>query len=404
MLGCALLLGATGADAADPSEDSFRAGRGAFERGDYSTALIEFENAVASGMTGPAVHFNIGVAAWRSGDLARADAEFREVARTPAMAALAHYNLGLVALKRDDVTEARHWFQLTQSEGDDQRLQDLAAEQLHQLPPPPQRNWTAYAAAAAGYDDNIALISTTTLPTTTDVGDSFLEAQLAFSIAPDPAWQFDASAFTIDYLGLDTFDQQGVQAGAVYRHALGDWSGEAGLQMTYATIDGEGLERIAIATLAAARSLSTNLRLQTRYRYYDIDGLNDFTGLSGHRHEVAARLQWRQPLWELSAELLADDGSYQQQALSASRYQFSGEAERRLPAGWTISGELRRRHSRYDAGGGSEDLNELALTVRKELTPRWRLFARYAYAQNDATQPAFEYHRNRLTAGVDAIW
>ena len=61
---------------------------------DFSRALDLFEQCVALGMQGPAIHYNIGVAAYRSGDLARAESAFREVARTPAMAALAHYNLG----------------------------------------------------------------------------------------------------------------------------------------------------------------------------------------------------------------------------------------------------------------------------------------------------------------------
>jgi Flp pilus assembly protein TadD len=90
------MLGAGAHAATDNAQSRFAEARAAFDAEEFARALRLFEECLALGMQGPAVHFNIGVAAYRSGELARAERAFREVAATPAMAALAYYNLGMV--------------------------------------------------------------------------------------------------------------------------------------------------------------------------------------------------------------------------------------------------------------------------------------------------------------------
>lgn len=403
---CALLgTAATTLAAADQAHEHFQTGRMAFERGNYAAALAEFEAAAAAGMTGPAIQFNIGVAAWKAGELERAETAFRQTALTPEMAALAHYNLGLVALKREDRGAARRWFSSAEREAQDERLRELATTQLARLPAPASTpTWVGYAVAAAGYDDNVALISTSTLPTASDVADEFLELQLALSVPFGGDWRFDAGAFAIDYRDLDAFDQLGIQAAAGYRFALGNWSNAISAELAYTTIDGEGLESSRVIAVESRRGLTALMELQARYRYYDLDGMNDFEGLTGHRHEAMCRLGWRRSAWDLGIEIQGDTGEYREEVLSATRYQVGVDARHTWPAGWTASGEVRRRHSRYDAeSNGTEDFTELALTLHKTLASRWRLFVRYAYADNDATLPEFQYDRSRIVAGVDAV-
>ena len=106
----------------------------AFEAEDFSKARALFERALAAGMQGPAIHYNIGAAAYLGGDLPRAERAFREVARTPSMAALAYYNLGLVAQDRRDEREAREWFERTIQEYPHERLAQLASQRLAELP------------------------------------------------------------------------------------------------------------------------------------------------------------------------------------------------------------------------------------------------------------------------------
>jgi hypothetical protein len=256
-----------------------------------------------------------------------------------------------------------------------------------------------------GYDDNVALISTSSLPGTSDVADSFLEAQLAFSAPLDRDWQIDASAFSITYQDLAAFDQWGVDAGVRYRFDTGQWTNEIGLRVAHSTIDGDALENAATLSMESRRALTTQLTLRGRYRYYNIDGMNEFEGLTGQRNEIAARLEWQHSSWEVAVELLGDAGDYRDEMLSAARYRMLLDVQRAIPGGWTIGAEARRQHSDYDDdASGSEDLTEIALAVRKSLGSRLRLFARYAYADNEATLPEFQYHRGRFAAGVDAVF
>ncbi|MBL8269507.1 tetratricopeptide repeat protein, partial [Steroidobacter sp.] len=197
----AFLHSSVQAQNADAAEQ-FRAGSTAFQAGDYSSALNDFEAALAGGMTGPAVHFNIGVSAYRLGRYDRAHQAFEIVARTPTMAGLAYYNLGLVELQRNDDTAATAWFARVAPATEDEQLRQLASArlaELHPLAPPPERKWIGYAALGIGHDDNVALVSNSEVLGISDAEDNFAEAQLAFSVPLASAWRIDAGLTAVNY-------------------------------------------------------------------------------------------------------------------------------------------------------------------------------------------------------------
>lgn len=356
-------------------------------------------------MSGPAIHFNIGVASYRLGRYAEAENAFREVARTPAMAGLAYYNLGLVALGQHNTKAAVRWFSMVDETTADERLRDLAATQLAELAPPlPDRNWLGYASLGAGYDDNVALVSNSNVLGISGTEDGFAEAQLAFSAPLSEPWRFDAGLSYVDYQDLDSFDQLGLNGGARYRWEVGDWMHDAGLQLTYTTLDGEGFENRRTLLLQTTRHVLGDARLRLRYRYNDIEGLNDFKGLSGRRHEADARLSWSRTNWDFGADYQFDIGDYDDSTLSATRHRVSFEVERSLDNGWAVTFEGSFRHSDYDqAGNGTEDRTEAALSISRSINDRWRVIVRDAYTDNSADLPEFNYQGNRITAGFEAI-
>ena len=383
----------------------FDSGKQAFAAQDYATALNAFEGAVAAGMTGPAVHFNIGVCAYKLGRWERAEAGFREVARTPEMAALAHYNLGLVALGARKSDEAARWFAQADRETSDERLKSLATARLAQLPSPPERSWLAFGAVAAGYDDNVALISGGDVLGVSGTDDTFAELQLAATAPPIGNWRFDGGLVLLDYTDLDSFDQLSINAGARYRMAIQDWAGEAGLQLTYATLDGNGFENKRMLLLQATRPLPDAWRLRVRYRFSDIDGLEGFNGLDGTRHELGLRGLWRRGSWGATLNYRFDKTDYAEETLSFDRHQLSVDAQYELDADWTLEASLVHDRSSYDvAENGSEQRTEIALAVNRDFSSQWRAFVRYAYADNQADLPEFDYERNRISAGVEATW
>lgn len=387
------------------ASQQFELGKQAFAAQDYAAALDAFEAAAAAGMSGPAVHFNIGVCAYRLGRWSRASSAFREVARTPALAALAHYNLGLVALGAGKQDEATRWFVQTERETADERLRSLATAQLARMPPPPERNWLAYGSFAAGYDDNVALISGGDVLGVSDTDDTFAELQLAAAAPLTGPWRFDGGLVLLDYQDLNGFDQLSLSAGARYRLPLGDWNGEAALQVAYATLDGEGFESKQALLLQATRTLTTDWRLRARYRFSFIDGLNGFSGLDGHKHELSVRGFWRSGSWDVAVGYRFDSNDYDDATLSFDRHQLAIDAQRELDENWIVQASLTGDRSRYDvATNGSEERTEIALAVSRKLGSLWRAVVRYAYADNQADLPEFDYGRSRVSAGVEATW
>jgi len=356
-------------------------------------------------MSGPAVHFNIGVCAYRLGRWSRAKSAFREVARTPQMAALAHYNLGLVALGDGQRDEAARWFAQAEREAADEALRSLATRQLAQLPRPPVRNWVAFGSLTAGYDDNVALVSGGDVLGVSGTDDSFGELQMAATGPLVGPWRFDGGIVLLDYQDLDSFDQLTVNGGARYRMPLGDWTGEAGLQLSYATLDSEGFQSKRMLLLQATRALTEEWRLRARYRFSHIDGLDDFQGLDGHRQELGIRGAWHRDSWDISLDYRFDTTDYEDAALSFDRHQIAVDVQRGLDENWTVQAGLSFDHSSYDvATNGSEERFELTLGASRNLNDTWRVALRYAYADNQADLPEFKYQRNLVSAGVEAAW
>lgn len=389
--------------AADSAAQLFDVGRAAFEKGDFADALDAFDSALRTGLSGPAVHFNIGVAAYRLGEYRRAETAFAEVARTPAMAALAHYNLGLVALRRHDQNAARRWFTRAEQEAADERLRALATTQLAALPAAPERNWIGYASLGAGYDDNVALVSSAEVLGISGVDDTFAEAQFAIGGPLEGPWRFDASLMYLDYGNLDEFDQLGAQGGARYRTVWGDWTNYVTAQLAYRTLDGKGLENRRMLGLQTSRDLAADWRLRAQYRFSDVDGMNQFSGVTGTSHEAGVRLSRTGHAWETGVEYRFETNDNDDRNLSATRQQLVFDASRKLSENWMLSLDATVRNSRYDLqANGKEDLTEVAIAAARTLSTRWRLVLRYSYAHNHADRAEFTYERNRIAAVLEA--
>ncbi|HEY5761290.1 MAG TPA: tetratricopeptide repeat protein [Steroidobacter sp.] len=382
----------------------FRSGNSAFQAGDYPKALAAFESALAQGMSAPALHFNIGVAAYRAGNYARAETAFKEVANTPAMAGLAYYNLGLVELRRNDPTAATRWFSRVEAATEDPKLRQLAATQLGELEPPPRdRLWAGYAGFGIGHDDNVALVSSSDVLGISGTADNFAEAQFALGTPLGDDWRIDGGLTFVDYQELSSFDLLGLQGSGRYRWIVGDWINDAGAQLAHTRLDSASFESRRAVFIQTARELRSDLTLRGRYRFSDIDGHNEFSGLTGRRHEFFASLNWMQAAWDFRFGYQLEIGDYDDDSLSATRHELSFEAENEFATDWTVLIEASQRRSSYDDDtNGNEQRTELALALTRTLTARWQVFLRYSYTNNDADASDFDYTGNRISAGLEA--
>ena len=408
LLGAALLSGAAAARA--QTEDAarlFGSGQQAFAANDLEAALAAFEAAATAGLAGPAVHYNIGVAAYRLARLDRAQTAFLEVARTPAMASLAYYNLGLVALQRRDRADARRWFERSSATEGDERVAALAASQLDELREVPALpSWSAYARLGGGYDDNVTLVRDGVDAPASGAEDEFLDAQLAGSWPLDRSWRLDAAAALVDYREIDAYDQAGASLAASHLWEVSRWQGDVGVQANYFTLDGEGYEQSASLLLLASRPLTADSRLRLRYRGSGVDGLNDFEGLSGVRHELFAGLDLRRGAFAYAAAYRYEDNDTDEATFAYSWHQLAVALRWSPDRGrWSAALEAAQRRSRHEdrgrQGPSDEDRTTIGVSGDLRIGAATRLVARYEYQHNAAEDAAYDYDRNRVSIGVE---
>ncbi len=325
-----------------------------FAAQDYAAALDAFEGAVAAGhvRTGrPLQHRRLrlsarALVAGRSRLFARSHARRRwRRSRTTT----SDSSRSAPASR----TKPARWFAQAERETSDERLKSLATAQLAQLPPPPERNWLAYGSLAAGYDDNVALISGGDVLGVSGTDDTLRELQLAAAAPARRSWRFDGGLVLLDYQDLDSFDQLGVNAGARYRWPLGEWIGEAGLQLSYSTLDGEGFESRRMLLLQATRRIDRRLaRCAHATASATSTGSAASTAWTDTRHELGVRGLWRSGSWDVDSGISIRQQRLRRVTLSFDRHQLVGRREERArreldAAGGASHGD----RSSYDVDG-----------------------------------------------------
>ncbi len=385
----------------------FAAGSAAYDAQDYSRARAMFERALAEGLTGPAIHFNIGSAAYQGGDLPRAEQAFREVARTPSMASLAYYNLGLVALERRDETEARDWFERTLHDGmPDSRLRMLASARLEELPQPRATGaWYYYSRAGVGYDDNVALRSASLESAATGQADAYGELVLAttYSIG---AWRFDSGASLLQYQDLRDFSQDAYYLGAARSFRTDKWYFELGATGSQTSLGGDVYERDLGAGGQATRLFLNGGRLRAQFRASSVDGQGLFTGLTGRRIESGLFFDQRWHGWSVGAHARAESNDSEDPVFTTRWMQLGADTGYELSPLWnvTFSAAVRLiRHAAQSEELGAWDDNRLSLLVglTRTLWKRTQLFARYGRERNDSPVAGYDYARTWAAVSVE---
>lgn len=408
-----VLLAAAGpAHADDDAQARFKAGTAAAAEGRHARALDAFRAALAAGLDGPAVHYNIGVSAWTIGDLVTAEQAFLAAAEYPAMAPLAHYNLGLVAQRRGDESAARRWFLLArEGSAGDPTLRQLAAAALDTLGPAPapprpgpQPGLTVFLAAHAGYDDNVALVADGELVGVSELSSAYGDLQFAALAPIGHNFSVQAGAFLLDYVDLPELDQAGAQIEFWYRPRIGTWRLDLGAAFALNQLDGERFEDLRRLSAGATRRVGSDWRLRWRVDYSDITGQAPLEGLSGDR--LDARFQLRRYLdqqrWQVEYRFETNDRA--DPALSPDRHRIELQWRRALGSGLELEAGLGWRHGRYDTPDQSwTERRVIALLgLTGPVAGGWEWVVRFDYARNDGSIDDFDYSRNRGFAGVQA--
>lgn len=404
--GFALLASPRACSSSEEALEHFAAAQAAFEAEDFSKARALFERAQAAGMDGPAIHYNIGAASYLGGDLPRAESEFREVARTPSMAALAYYNLGLVALERRDARESRDWFERAVQESPDKRLTELASRRLAELP---ERRapgtWSYYTRGGLGYDDNVALRSSSIDSAASGAADSYGELIFAGSYSFG-AWRLDTGAATLEYLEQDEYSQSVFSLGAARGFRLDNWYFEAGAYGAQFSLGGEVFERNAGIGAQATRMLSSGDRLRAQLRAVSVQGKGEFEGLTGQRTELGVYYDKAWRAWNFGAHLRSELNDSEDPVFETRWFQVGADARYAWSPLWgaTAVAALRRiQHAAQSdtVGRWNDQRATLQLGLTRALWKQGQLFLRVEHERNSSPVAGYDYERNWIAASVE---
>jgi len=385
----------------------FSEGSAAFDAQDYSRARALFEQALAEGMDGQAIHYDIGSAAFRGGDLPRAERAFREVARTPSMASLAYYNLGLVALERRDETEARDWFNRTLHDSTpDERLQVLATRRLEELPEPRAPGaWYYYSRAGLGYDDNVALRSASFESSATGEKDAYGELVLATTYSFGQ-WRVDSGASLLQYQTLHDFNQNAYYLGGARSFRGDKWYFELGATGAQASLGGDTYERNVAVGGQATRLFAGGARLRAQLRGTAVKGQGEFVGLTGQRRELGLYLEKRWRAWNFAAHTRAETDDSDDPIFASRWVQLGADADYSFTPLWGVAFSTALRRTRHPAQsetltGWDDNRTTFLVGLTRALWNRTQLLVRYEREHNASPVAGYDYDRNWITASVE---
>ena len=407
LLALGLLAGESCWSANAIAQNHFSEATAAFDAKDFSKARALFEQALESGMEGPAIHYNIGSAAYLGGDLPRAERAFHEVARTPAMASLAYYNLGLIALERRDESEARDWFERAIHDATpDERLKELASQRLEELPEPrtPGR-WYYYTRAGMGYDDNVALRSASFESSATGEADAYGEMVLAttYSIGQ---WRVDAGASLLQYQSLHAFNQNAYYLGGSRGFRTDKWYFELGATGSQASLGGDVYERNVAAGGQATRMFLGGGRLRAQVRGTSVQGQGAFTGLTGKRSELGLYYDKRWRRWDFGVHTRAEKDDSEDPIFASRWFQFGGDAGYAFSPLWSVALSAALRQTSHPAqsetlGSWDDKRTTLLVGVTRTLWKETQLFLRYVAERSNSPVAGYDYDRNWVALSVE---
>ncbi len=402
----ALLASARAGDYPPEAMTRFAEARAAFESEDYSRARALYEQALAAGIEGPAIHYNIGAAAYLAGNLPRAESAFREVARTPSMAALAYYNLGIVAQDRNDEREARQWFERAVEDSSNERLTVLASQRLAELPEARAPGaWSYYSRGGVGYDDNVSLRSSSIDSAPTGAADSYAELIFAGSYSLG-AWRFDTGGALLEYMDLDEYSQSVFSLGAARSFRWDNWYFELGASGAQLSLGGEAYEQDLGLGLQAVRTFYGGSRLRALLRATSVAGKDAFVGLTGDRTELGVYYEKVWKAWSFGAHTRAELNESEDPIFTSRWIQLGADARYAWSPFWelTASAALRRiRHAAQSEtlAGWDDNRATLQVGIARALWRRARLFLRCEIQRSDSPVAGYDYERNWIAASIE---
>ena len=216
-------------------------------------------------------------------------------------------------------------------------------------------------------------------------------------------FRIDASLYAVRYFDIDEFDQNAIRVGVLYDHDYGQWRARAGVHAGYGTLGGDGFDETGSLSIRLDRRLTPSSSFGIRYRYDDISAAESlFSGIEGSRQRIDARYRWYSGDRLLLVSLQFESNDRTDPGVSPTRNRLGFDYRFTPLNGWGYEAGAEFRRSDYDdlAPVRTEDLITLRAGITRTLGQNWRMLAAYFYSDNDSSDSAFTYDRNRITLAM----
>lgn len=433
LLLCSISLPLTGQAFAVEAPDEtgmFRSGLQAFKAGDYETALGLFQSAAELGYSSDALTYNLGVTHFRLNQYAQAHHHFSRLVDNAEWRDLARYNLGLVAQRQGERARAADWFRQVANEAENDKLQQLARQQLHELAVEsagePESGGEPHAlfSAVAGYDDNVLAFPDELQQSASQGQDVFTEL-----LAYGQAYAYGDSAngvllhgygFTRRYQDHGMFNTSAYGGGVGHHLAFGNWQLEYGVALSHTSVDGIELTTETQLNLRGWRDDGAN-----RYLFYYRPGSHSagdgYPQLEGTTQRVGAKWRHTRGDWRWHAgygleyndrQDLSVDGMFF--SYSPTRHQLELKTDWQVTSRWSLAAGMAFEAAQYDGENRLIDVNGETRTAQREtdirqlwlrsefdFTDRWQLNLQWRQTDADDTFDLYAYQRNVLHIGLE---
>jgi tetratricopeptide (TPR) repeat protein len=409
LLASLLVFSDRGHTAGSLASGQFADGTKAFEAGDYLQALSQFQAARDSGMTGPAIHYNIAVCHYKLAEYRQAEAVFRQIAHDyPAMRELAQYNAGLALERQGREVEAQSLFMLAQQNATNDRLARLAAAKVARTEESRRAGapgWLTLFDFTVGHDDNVALLDEAAMPVGQPADSPFTEIT-AYATGPlrkATGMRLDASGYFARYADADEFDQNVIRIAGIYQWRADAWRMEGGPFVSRSTLGGRAFDERLGVGLTLRRAIARDYTFGARVARDEIDsGENQYRYVTGSRNQLQFTVDRRTAANRLILGLDLESNDREDASVSPTRRRLWLRHQYVLNGLWTTDLFASYRASSYHelAPSRDEDLIEASAGLSRRLGSDWEFNARYIWAKNDSSVEPFAYERNRLGMGV----
>jgi tetratricopeptide (TPR) repeat protein len=403
-----LLIAVVGTSRADVG-DHWNAGLLAWDQADYRGALDHFRAARDAGLDTPAVYYNIAVTQYQLGLHAEAADSFERIARRfPQMRALAEYNLGLTAVKRGYPDAARrHFVEAHAAAADDRTLRILASRRLRELEygPEPRTAWSGAVGVRAGYDSNVALRDEEGLPAGISTDSPMFEV---FGTLQSPrsatrGFGGNAGLYVVRYPDAGDFDQAEARLAGGYEWQSAAWRWFVAAEVAAGRLASEAFDRRLGLHASASRPVGQFGVAAFAVHYDDIEAADEtWAGVSGHRWIADGRYSVTRGRHRIRLHYRHEANHRADPGVSPSRDRWNADYRFGASNGFSYELGVEYRSSRYVEL--EDDRKEVLTTVRGAvsyaISEPWLLLLELRSADNDSTDPVFEYGRNVLSLGA----